>query len=51
MKELRYGFGDGSLVGVDLDRVVRAAEWAWQRWSAGNRVVFRCQAGLNRSGL
>jgi hypothetical protein len=51
VEELRYGFGDGPLDRVDLDRVVRAALWAWRRWRAGDRVLIRCQAGLNRSGL
>jgi hypothetical protein len=51
VEELRYGFGDGEIGGVDLDRVIRAAAWAWQRWRAGERVLIRCQAGLNRSGL
>jgi hypothetical protein len=51
VEELRYGFGDGEIGGVDLDRVIRAAAWAWQRWRAGDRVLIRCQAGLNRSGL
>jgi protein-tyrosine phosphatase len=31
--------------------VVRAAEWAHQSWSSGQRVLIRCQAGLNRSGV
>jgi hypothetical protein len=25
--------------------------WAHRRWQAGKRVLIRCQAGLNRSGL
>jgi hypothetical protein len=51
VEELRYGFGDGALAGVDLERVVQAARWARERWQAGDRVLIRCQAGLNRSGL
>ncbi|MFL6065576.1 MAG: hypothetical protein ACJ72G_12990 [Friedmanniella sp.] len=51
VEELRYGFGDGALTGVDLDRILRAAEWAWRRWQAGDQILIRCQAGLNRSGL
>ena len=49
--ELRYGFGDGALEAADLDRIVAAAVWAHARWAAGDRVLVRCQAGLNRSGL
>jgi hypothetical protein len=51
IEELRYGFGDGSLHGADLQRVLRAARWAHERWQSGDRVLIRCQAGLNRSGL
>ena len=51
VEELRYGFGDGVFGGDDIARVRRAAEWAHQRWQAGDRVLIRCQAGLNRSGL
>ena len=51
VEELRYGFGDGALHGDDLARVLRAAAWAYDRWQSGDRVMIRCQAGLNRSGL
>jgi hypothetical protein len=51
VEELRYGFADGDVNGVELDRLIRAAAWAWKRWRAGDRVLIRCQAGLNRSGL
>src|SRR3954452_21060349 len=51
VEELRYGFGDCDVRFADLDRVLRAARWAWRRWQDGDRVLIRCQAGLNRSGL
>ena len=51
VEELRYGFGDGGMGQVDVDRVLRAAAWAHTRWRSGDRVLVRCQAGLNRSGL
>jgi len=51
VEELRYGFGDGALHGEDITRVLRAAAWAHERWASGDRVLVRCQAGLNRSGL
>ena len=51
VEELRYGFGDGDMNFVDVDRIVRLATWALERWSEGDRVLIRCQAGLNRSGL
>jgi protein-tyrosine phosphatase len=30
---------------------VALARYAHQRWSEGARVLIRCQAGVNRSGL
>lgn len=51
VEELRYGFGDGNMNFVDIERVIRIAHWALDRWSNGDRVLIRCQAGLNRSGL
>ena len=36
---------------IDLDRLRDAVEFAHARWKAGDRVLIRCQAGLNRSGL
>jgi len=51
VEELRYGFGDGNMYDVDINRVLRIAKWALDRWSEGERVLIRCQAGLNRSGL
>jgi hypothetical protein len=51
VEELRYGFGDGTVELIDVDRLVRAAHWAHQRWQTGDSVLVRCQAGLNRSGL
>jgi Dual specificity phosphatase, catalytic domain len=51
VEELRYGFYDGAMGRVDTVRVRRAADWAYERWQSGDRVLIRCQAGLNRSGL
>src|SRR3954452_10984146 len=51
VEELRYGFGDCDIALADTERILRAARWAWRRWVAGDRVLIRCQAGLNRSGL
>src|SRR3954468_16143267 len=51
VEELRYGFGDCDIALADTERILRAARWAWRRWIAGDRVLIRCQAGLNRSGL
>src|SRR3954453_15503791 len=51
VEELRYGFGDCDIALADTERILRAARWAWRRWQSGDRVLIRCQAGLNRSGL
>lgn len=51
VEELRYGFADGPVDDLDLDAVRRCAAWAHERWHEGKRVLVRCQAGWNRSGL
>ena len=51
VEEVRYGFGDCDIQYADTERILRVARWAWRRWVAGDRVLIRCQAGLNRSGL
>jgi hypothetical protein len=51
VEELRFGFADADPRLTDMGRVLLAAEWALQRWQEGQRVLIRCQAGLNRSGL
>jgi hypothetical protein len=51
VEEMRYGFADASVEHFDTDRLLRASKWAFDRWNAGEQVLIRCQAGLNRSGL
>ena len=51
VQEFRYGIPDASILDVDLERLRGAVEFASIRWKAGDRVLIRCQAGLNRSGL
>jgi Dual specificity phosphatase, catalytic domain len=51
VKEYRYGFPDGPAdedVYAELERI---ADYAYLDWKAGKKVLVRCQAGLNRSGL
>lgn len=52
VKEMRFTFFDGNMNDFhpenDLFWLVREAH---QDWKAGKRVLIRCQAGLNRSGL
>ena len=51
VKELRFGFYDSDMKDFDpsdLQPIVRMAHAEWKR---GQRVLIRCQAGMNRSGL
>jgi len=51
VQEFRYGVPDTAIEDIDLDRLKQAVEFGYNRWMAGDRVLVRCQAGLNRSGL
>jgi protein-tyrosine phosphatase len=52
VKELRFPFYDGDMSDFDpeTDLWLLVVE-AHADWKAGKRVLIRCQAGLNRSGL
>ena len=51
VQEFRYGVPDASITDIDLDRLRQAIDFGYDRWKQGDRVLVRCQAGLNRSGL
>jgi hypothetical protein len=51
VQETRYGFYDADLADHDAHRVIAIARQAHQAWTSGERVLVRCQAGVNRSGL
>ena len=52
VKEIRYGFNDGDMSDFDPQEDLGfAVREAHADWKAGKRVIIRCQAGLNRSGL
>jgi hypothetical protein len=51
VEEMRYGFPDASLTPTVVRRALGLAAFAHARWAAGERVLIRCQAGVNRSGL
>jgi protein-tyrosine phosphatase len=51
IQEFRYGVPDAAIADIDLNRLKQAVEFGYNRWMAGDRVLVRCQAGLNRSGL
>lgn len=49
--EVRYHIVDGPLDNVDMIRLGEIVSWGHSRWKLGDRVLCRCQAGVNRSGL
>lgn len=51
IQEFRYGIYDSDISQIDLDRLKQAVEFGYNRWLSGDRLLVRCQAGLNRSGL
>ena len=51
VEERRLGFPDAQIIEEYLEPIHEMAEWAHSRWKSGKRVLIRCQAGLNRSGL
>lgn len=51
VKELRFGFPDSSLGEEHIEEIERIADWAYVEWKKGRKVLVRCQAGMNRSGL
>lgn len=50
VEELRWGFYDSQEL-PEWEKLAETVNWAHRRWEAGDRVLIRCQAGLNRSGL
>ncbi len=51
IKELRYGFIDGRIERNEIPKLLEVADWAYENWQRGEKVLVRCQAGANRSGL
>ena len=51
VKELRYGFTDGTIERNEIPKLLELADWAYENWKRGEKVLVRCQAGANRSGL
>lgn len=51
VKELRFGFYDDDKVDVDRDDLRQLVRVAHEDLLRQKRVLVRCQAGLNRSGL
>lgn len=51
VEELRWGIPDSVQHGIDIESLRETVTWAHRRWTAGKKVLIRCQAGLNRSSL
>jgi len=51
VREVRFGFPDGPLSEFSTGHAIELALQAHAAWSRGQRVLIRCQAGVNRSGL
>lgn len=53
VREIRYGFYDSSdsIKTEELDNIFSLASQAYEAWKRGERVLIRCQAGINRSSL
>ena len=49
--ERRYGFPDSALSEKDIPEILSLSEWIYREWKSGKKVLVRCQAGLNRSGI
>lgn len=51
VRELRYGFWDHDMKDFDAEDLFDIVRIAHTDWKNGKRVLIRCQAGWNRSGL
>jgi hypothetical protein len=51
VKEFRYGVWDSDINKMDTTELFDIVRLAHAEWKRGKRVLIRCQAGWNRSGL
>lgn len=51
VKEYRYCVYDWNIEHLNLSELYKMVKYAHTEWKDGNRVLIRCQAGLNRSSL
>jgi protein tyrosine phosphatase len=51
VKEIRFGFYDSDMKDFDPNDLKEIVRMAHAEWKRGQRVLIRCQAGMNRSGL
>jgi protein-tyrosine phosphatase len=51
VKEMRYCIYDSTISHIDKEELFDVVKFAHKEWVSGKKVLIRCQAGLNRSGL
>ena len=51
ISERRYGFPDSALLEKDIPEIHSLVDWIYDEWKSGKKVLVRCQAGYNRSGI
>jgi protein tyrosine phosphatase len=51
VKEFRYGVWDSDINKMNVEELFDIVRLAHADWKRGKRVLIRCQAGWNRSGL
>lgn len=51
VKEVRFGFYDADMSDINMGAVYRIVNDIHADWKRGDKVLVRCQAGWNRSGL
>jgi protein-tyrosine phosphatase len=51
VKEFRYGVWDSDINKMNTEELFDIVRLAHADWKRGKRVLIRCQAGWNRSGL
>jgi len=49
--EVRYHIVDGAVSAIDMERLGHVVSFAHERFLKGDRVLIRCQAGINRSSF
>jgi protein tyrosine phosphatase len=51
VREIRYGVWDSNMKDFDAEELFDIVRVAHSDWKKGKKVLIRCQAGWNRSGL
>lgn len=51
VRELRFGMWDSNMEDIELEELFDLVQLAHSDWLRGKKVLIRCQAGWNRSGL